>query len=111
MCDRAVMIDKGKKIVEDEIASLGKIFGGVVINITIESPLEAEELSVVKRLNPDINSVNSVGRTISIMLSKMSNKILQSVINYFCEKQVKIENISVSDAKLEDIFAREVADL
>ncbi|MDR0904187.1 MAG: ABC transporter ATP-binding protein [Ruminococcus sp.] len=111
MCDRAVIIDKGKKIVEDEIASLGKIFGGVVINITIERPLEAEEINAVMGLHPDINSVNSVGRTFSIMLSKLSNQILQSVINYFCEKQISIENISVSDAKLEDIFTGEVADL
>jgi ABC-type multidrug transport system ATPase subunit len=111
ICDRAVIIDKGKKIVEDEIGSLGKIFGGVVINITLENPLEAEEISVVKGLHLDINSVKSVGRTISIMLSKLNNKILQSVINYFCEKQISIENINVSDAKLEDIFAGEVADL
>jgi ABC-2 type transport system ATP-binding protein len=111
ICDRAVIIDKGRKIVEDEIGSLGKIFGGVVINITLVNSLDVEEINAVKALHPDINSVNSVGRTVSIMLSKLTNQILQSVINYFYEKQISIENINVSDAKLEDIFAGEVADL
>jgi ABC-2 type transport system ATP-binding protein len=111
ICDRAVIIDKGKKIVEDEMANLGKIFGGVVMSITLESPLETEEINAVKDLHSDINSVKCVGRTISIMLPKVSNEILQLVIRYFCEKHIEIENISVSDAKLEDIFAGEVADL
>jgi ABC-2 type transport system ATP-binding protein len=107
MCDRAVIIDKGRKIAEDDVKNLGKIFGTVVINITLESPPKEDLGDSVKALGGDINDAKTVGRTLSVMLREKSNESLRKIIDYLCENRIAIETINMSEAKLEDIFTRE----
>ncbi|MDR0946208.1 MAG: ABC transporter ATP-binding protein [Ruminococcus sp.] len=111
ICDRAVIIDKGKIIVEGEISELTKRFGGTVFNITLSETLNEAQTAEIQTLSPKITHVKTVGRSISVFVSEFDNAVLAALTDFICKTGLTAERFNMSEARLEDIFTSEVEKL
>lgn len=101
LCDRLAIIDHGKLIAVDTAAHLKQIYGGSVIELESERPLEA--LEEVKALE-GVKDISQDGTHLTISTQGTSNVVPQ-LINIIT-REGELRNIVVREPNLDEIFLR-----
>lgn len=101
LCERLAIIDHGKLIAVDTPAHLKQIYGGSVIELETEHPLQATD--DLKRLD-GVTDVVQEGVHLSITTQGLGN-VAPQVIN-IAAREGEIRNIVVREPNLDEVFLR-----
>lgn len=103
MCDRVVIIDKGKIVADDTTSRLSKKAGpGIVFKVEFKEKLNEKQL-----LN--LSFINKVTKTAegSWLIESMDNKdIRQDIFQFAVEKKLNVLSLSQQEQNMEDVFRR-----
>lgn len=103
MCDRVVIIDKGKIVADDTTSKLSKMAGsGIVFKVEFKEKLNEKQL-----LN--LSFINKVTKTPdgSWLIESVENKdIRQEIFQFAVEKKLNVLSLSQQEQNMEDIFRR-----
>lgn len=103
MCDRVVIIDKGKIVADDTTSKLSKMAGsGIVFKVEFKETLNQKQL-----LNlPFINKVTKTPDG-SWLIESLDNKdIRQDIFQFAVEKKLNVLSLSQQEQNMEDVFRR-----
>ena len=101
LCDRVIILDKGKIIAEGSPKDLKKMSKiKEVISVDINN-LEEKEIKELENLD-DVDSVKYNEGTLNIKFKKDNNLI--SVIKYFEKNNLQYDKIDVKKPTLNDVF-------
>jgi ABC-2 type transport system ATP-binding protein len=103
MCDRVVIIDKGKIVADDTTSKLSKMAGsGMVFKVEFKEKLNEKQL-----LNlPFIHKVTKTPDG-SWLLESVDNKdIRQEIFQFAVEKKLNVLSLSQQEQNIEDVFRR-----
>lgn len=105
LSDYVVIIDEGKVIAEGTVAQLKAEHGdGTVIKIKVEADVpEGSIKNALSKLPFRQEEITNSDHTISIITTE-GVKSLQKVTDILAQEKVRIENISLSEPSLEDVF-------
>lgn len=103
MCDRVVIIDKGKIVADDTTSKLSKMAGsGIVFRVEFKEKLNEKQL-----LN--LSFINKVTKTPdgSWLIESVDNKdIRQEIFQFAVEKKLNVLSLSQQQQNMEDVFRR-----
>jgi ABC-2 type transport system ATP-binding protein len=101
VCDRVVIIHKGKLVADDQTANLWKIAGtGNYYEVEFK---ETVELTLLESLPFVINaSLQTNGRW--LLEAEKEQDIRESVFNFATEKGIHILSLSQTEQRMEDVF-------
>ncbi len=102
LCDRVIILDKGKIIAEgtcDELKSLAKIEEKVTVEI---SDLDSKYIREVEKLK-NVNEVSYVNNNLIVVYSKGKNN-LADLIDYLNKNKIKYNKIFSERPTLNDVF-------
>ena len=100
MCDRIAIIDRGNLVALDTTQKLLERIQTKKINFIVKDVDLNKSLSM-KGIQFKINSKNLISATY-----EKSSLNFGEIINYFNQKNIKIEDISTEDGDLEDVFVQ-----
>lgn len=103
MCDRVVIIDKGKIVADDTTSKLSKMAGSVIVfKVEFKETLNQKQL-----LNlPFINKVTKTPDG-SWLIESLDNKdIRQDIFQFAVEKKLNVLSLSQQEQNMEDVFRR-----
>lgn len=103
MCDRVVIIDKGKIVADDTTSKLSKMAGsGIVFKVEFKEKLNEKQL-----LN--LSFVSKVTKTPdgSWLIESFENKdIRQEIFQFAVEKKLNVLSLSQQEQNMEEVFRR-----
>jgi len=102
ICDRIVIMDKGKIIADGTSDQLKhKLMTGYLLEVKMENPSK-EILNDLRHLQ-FVSKVSVSGNKISIVVSKKDG-VFYSISDFFHKKKIMIEEIEYKEPSLEDVF-------
>lgn len=102
LCDRIIILDKGKIIAEGTSDELKKI-ANIDEKVNVEIPnLKEEYLHEIEKLN-NVDHVLYDENMLKISYQKGKNNFIE-LMNFFKENDIKFENIYLERATLNDVF-------
>jgi len=103
MCDRVVIIDKGKIVADDTTSKLSKMAGsGIVFKVEFREKLNEKQL-----LN--LSFVNKVTKTPdgSWLIESVNNKdIRQDIFQFAVDKKLNVLSLSQQEQNMEEVFRK-----
>ena len=109
LCDQICIINKGKIIEFDTPQILKQKYGSTKkIEIILQNPISKQIHDYFKKLSAnsiDIENIENTENTFSITSNNPQN-ILLSTVNYLFQNNIQIENISLNDPSIEDVFLK-----
>jgi ABC-2 type transport system ATP-binding protein len=100
ICDRVIIIDKGKIVADDSTAHLSHFRTGVVITAEFDKPLNSDALS---KINGIIKVVNITGNVWQLHASGDVD-IRPNIFNFAVENGYTVLSLHRDEQKLEDVF-------
>jgi ABC-2 type transport system ATP-binding protein len=101
VCDRVVIIDKGKIVADDTAKNLSKLSGSA-LRFRVELKEEISE-NVLKKLS-FINKVEKISEREWLLESKDNKDIREELFKFAVSKQLNVLSLSQSEQNMEDIF-------
>ncbi|MBX2967063.1 MAG: gliding motility-associated ABC transporter ATP-binding subunit GldA [Cyclobacteriaceae bacterium] len=101
LCDRVIVINKGKVVADDLLQNLvrgGE--GSVTIQVEFDRAVLAEELKAL----PGVTSVEVLGDTIFRIVSDKASDVRPEIFKYAAEKSVSLIGLKQEENSLEDMF-------
>jgi ABC-2 type transport system ATP-binding protein len=109
LCDQICIINKGKIIEFDTPQILKQKYGSTKkIEIILQNPISKQIHDYFKKLSAnsiDVENIENTDNTFSITSNNPQN-ILLSTVNYLFQNNIQIENISLNDPSIEDVFLK-----
>ena len=109
LCDQICIINNGKIIEFDTPQILKQKYGSTKkIEIILQNPISKQIHDYFKKLSAnsiDIEHIENTENTFSITSNNPQN-ILLSTVNYLFQNNIQIENISLNDPSIEDVFLK-----
>ena len=111
LCQRIAIIDLGWIVAEGSPSALKAELGGDVIQITIDSAREEEEIKqaekaeTLARERGYVGAVHTEGNTLTITVQD-GGAAIPDLVRLFHENQVPVTNLSVSSPTLDDVFLK-----
>lgn len=103
MCDRVVIIDKGKIVADDTTSNLSKMAGSAMV-FKVEFKERINEKQLLKL--PYINKVSKVSDVEWLIESKDGKDIRQDLFQFAVERKLNVLSLSQSEQNMEDVFRR-----
>jgi ABC-2 type transport system ATP-binding protein len=101
VCDRVVIIDKGKIVADDTAKNLSKMSGSS-LRFKVEFKEEISENDLIKLAF--INKVKKINSSEWLLESKDNKDIREDLFKFAVGKQLNILSLSQSEQNMEDIF-------
>ena len=103
MCDRVVIIDKGKIVADDTTSKLSKMAGsGIIFKVEFKEKLNEKQLlklSFIKKVSKASDG--------SWLIESVDDKdIRQDIFQFAVEKKLNVLSLSQQEQNMEDIFRR-----
>ena len=111
LCQRIAIIDLGRIVAEGSPSALKAEVGGDVIQVTIDSARQKEEIAQVEKAEAlakergYIGQIRTEGNTLTITVQDGSAAV-PDVVRLFHENQVPVTNLLVSSPTLDDVFLK-----
>ena len=103
MCDRVVIIDKGKIVADDTTSNLSKMAGSAMV-FKVEFKERINEKQLLKL--PYINKVSKISDAEWLIESKDGKDIRQDLFQFAVERKLNVLSLSQSEQNMEDVFRR-----
>lgn len=100
ICDRVIIINKGKIVADDRLANLQQKGSNDRIKVSFKEPLEDEWL---KRLNT-VSSVNKIDTFTWQIIGSDSNEVKKQLLELSLQHNLNIVSLQTEGGSLEDIF-------
>lgn len=101
VCDRVVIIDKGKIVADDTAKNLSKL-SGTGLRFRVEFK-ELININLLKKLS-FINKVEKISGKEWLLESKDNKDIREEIFKFAVSKQLNVLSLSQSEQNMEDIF-------
>lgn len=101
VCDRVVIIDKGKIVADDTAKNLSKLSGSA-LQFRVEFKEEISENQLIKLAF--INKVEKISNREWMLESKDNRDIREEIFKFAVSKQLNVLSLSQSEQNMEDIF-------
>jgi daunorubicin resistance ABC transporter ATP-binding subunit len=101
LCERLAIIDHGKLVAVDTPEHLKQTYGGSVIELETERPIDVVE---ALRSLPEVREVKQEGTRL-IIATQESHHVVPQIINLVSQES-KLEGIAVREPTLDEIFLR-----
>ncbi len=100
ICDRVIIINKGKIVADDKLSNLQKTSSANVVRVSFKEALEAEWL---RRL-PDVKTVNKVDAFTWTMETENPESVRKALLNLSLENNLNIVSLQSENQNLEAVF-------
>jgi ABC-2 type transport system ATP-binding protein len=101
ICDRVVVINKGRIVADDSIGNLLKSFSASkIIIVEFEKPVDKNELLSVK----GVNSVKELSNSTYSIESDTNVDIRSELFRFSTEKQLSLIGLKIEEQSLESVF-------
>ncbi len=107
LCNRIVMIDKGKKVFDGQISDLKKEFGQMRdLQFELSNAADVNKLDYINNFKVKNDDVQLTNEGISVSVRFNSDKIsVEDMLSYTLSK-VHVKDINLKDADIEEIIRR-----
>lgn len=106
LCDRIAIIDHGKIVALDTSENLKSALGGDIITLNLNSPEDAEKLSMLYNASnstASITSISCVNSTLQLRVNK-SEEAIPRLLSTAFHSGVSIQSLSLRTPTLDDVF-------
>lgn len=101
ICDRVIIIDKGKLVADDKTVNLSKLLGASeIILIELDKEIGLGELQKLK----GISNVTKVGNNKYELVSKDNDDVRKEIFQWAVKSDIQILSMSKKENNLENIF-------
>ena len=107
LCNRIVMIDKGKKVFDGQISDLKKEFGQMRdLQFELSNAADVNKLDYINNFKVKNDDVQLTNEGVSVSVRFNSDKIsVEDILSYTLSK-VHVKDINLKDADIEEIIRR-----
>jgi len=108
ICDRAIIIHKGKIVADDSTKNLHSLSGSRnIIKVEFNSPVESTQLLAIQGVLEVLNPTSSLQQEASTtwqLVSDFSTDIRGDVFNFAVNNQLTVLSLQKEEQKLEELF-------
>ncbi len=100
ICDRVIIINKGKIVADAKAGEIGKQTSGYTIHVEFDKEVSAKRLLEIK----GVNTVKKVGAQNWDLHAEGSDDIRPAIFNFAVQNQLTVLTINRTEQRLEEIF-------
>jgi ABC-2 type transport system ATP-binding protein len=100
ICDRVIIINKGKTVADAKAGEIGKQTSGYTIHVEFDKEVSAKRLLEIK----GVNTVKKVGAQNWDLHAEGSDDIRPAIFNFAVQNQLTVLTINRTEQRLEEIF-------
>ncbi|MGQ9513745.1 MAG: ATP-binding cassette domain-containing protein [Thermoproteota archaeon] len=105
LSDRVAIMDRGKLIKVGQPSELKQSIRGGEVIVIRTSKSDEELIEEIRRIPEVVEASYLEGAGVRVYLNQ-SGKLLQQILSIFQTKCIKVENVTISQPTLEDVFLR-----
>ncbi|MBI9034057.1 MAG: gliding motility-associated ABC transporter ATP-binding subunit GldA [Bacteroidales bacterium] len=101
MCDRVVIIDRGRIVADDTTSNISaKTSGKLIIKVEFDKVVDAKLLAAI----PGVTQLDDMGENIWKLESNQDQDLRSDVFQFAVDHKIKVLAMAKEELKLEDIF-------